>query len=652
MRKRLSVKFMLRTAIVVVFGISVLGWIMTHSLGSELRGRADQEAIDQVDAILIVLQTVDRLSSQSVQSAMKVLLQEGERIGVPETGKSITIDGQSVPDLQLGRNSQAGNFALVDRLKQLTGCTATLFVKNGDQFMRVSTNILKPDGSRAIGTHLDPQGRAFASLQRGEPFYGVVDILGKPYMTGYEPMRNAAKQIVGIWYVGFPLTAVGDLGERIATTKILDHGFVALLHADGKVIFKSQQVTEDEIHQRLDHSQAAQWITLSRPFDKWRYNLIAAYPQSDVSSKLRGMETIVVSCVLVISFLVVFAQYILVTRLVLQPVQKLTVLVQTADLNTSLREHERQDEIGILEQSLDGFVHKIRETLVVVARTTDRVANASVALNATSERISGNSEETSAQVVAVSMSAHGVSHNLHTVATGAEEMGTSIREIAKNAIEAATVATSAVKVAETTTAVVARLGDSSAQIGQVIKAITSIAQQTNLLALNATIEAARAGEAGKGFAVVANEVKELAMATAKATEDIGQKIATIQTDTTAAVEAIATISGVINRINDISGRIATAVEEQTATTSEMSRNVSEAANSSGEITGNIKGVAEAADGTSRCANETLKAAKELVEMSAQLRQLIEQFKINFSEDDRRDDPVTVDAKSRTVSGNA
>ena len=137
------------------------------------------------------------------------------------------------------------------------------------------------------------------------------------------------------------------------------------------------------------------------------------------------------------------------------------------------------------------------------------------------------------------------------------------------------------------------------EIGQVIKVITSIAQQTNLLALNATIEAARAGEAGKGFAVVANEVKELAKETAKATEDISRKIEAIQTDTKAAVDAIGTISGVINQINGISSTIATAVEEQNATTNEMARNVSEAARGSGEITSNIAGVAQAAESTSR-----------------------------------------------------
>lgn len=287
-----------------------------------------------------------------------------------------------------------------------------------------------------------------------------------------------------------------------------------------------------------------------------------------------------------------------------------------------------EDEIGKASTALNRMKNNLHQVIQSIAGTAEHVATASEELSSTSQQITANSEETSAQAKVVSSSAQQVSQNLQTVATGAEEMGSTIKEIAKNATEAAKVATSAVKVAETTNTTVAKLGESSTEIGQVIKVITSIAQQTNLLALNATIEAARAGEAGKGFAVVANEVKELAKETAKATEDISRKIEAIQTDTKAAVEAIASISGVINQINDISNTIATAVEEQNATTNEMARNVSEAAHGSGEITSNISGVAQAAESTAHGAGDTQKAAQQLVQTSAELRRLVEQFKIH------------------------
>jgi methyl-accepting chemotaxis protein len=183
-----------------------------------------------------------------------------------------------------------------------------------------------------------------------------------------------------------------------------------------------------------------------------------------------------------------------------------------------------------------------------------------------------------------------------------------------------------VKVADRTNVTIAKLGESSAEIGNVIKVITSIAQQTNLLALNATIEAARAGEAGKGFAVVANEVKELAKQTAKATEDISRKIEAIQEDTTSAVDAIAQITTIIHQINDLQNTIASAVEEQTATTGEISRNVGEAAHGSNGIAQNISSVAQAARSTTEGASNTKSAADNLSRIAVDLQKLVAQFR--------------------------
>jgi methyl-accepting chemotaxis protein len=286
------------------------------------------------------------------------------------------------------------------------------------------------------------------------------------------------------------------------------------------------------------------------------------------------------------------------------------------------------DAVGMLGAGLAQFFLDLRSSIASIAGNATTLGSSAEELHAISTEMSANAEETSAQANVVSAAAEQVSKNVQSVATGIEQMGASIREIAGNANQAAKVAEQAVRVAEQTNTTISKLGQSSLEIGQVIKVITSIAEQTNLLALNATIEAARAGEAGKGFAVVANEVKELAKETAKATEDIGQRIEIIQGDTRGAIDAIQQISRIIGQINDIAGTIASAVEEQTATAREISGSVSEAATGSGEIAQNIVSVAKAAQGTTQGASHTQQAAGELSRMAAELQQLVGRFRFS------------------------
>lgn len=280
------------------------------------------------------------------------------------------------------------------------------------------------------------------------------------------------------------------------------------------------------------------------------------------------------------------------------------------------------DEFGHLQNLAQHTIENVLMTLKGIGESAAQLSYSSDTLSSLSRELGSHAEDTASETSSVAGRAGEVSTNVEIVAASVEEMGASINEIARSASEAAKIAVDAVKVAESTNQVVSKLGDSSTEIGNVIKVITSIAEQTNLLALNATIEAARAGEAGKGFAVVANEVKELAKETAKATEEISAKIEVIQSDTKDAVDAIGKIGGIIDKIHGISNSIASAVVQQNATTSEMARNVTEAAKGSASIANSLSTIASGSQNTTHAAHETQTAATELTKIAAELQRLV------------------------------
>jgi len=294
------------------------------------------------------------------------------------------------------------------------------------------------------------------------------------------------------------------------------------------------------------------------------------------------------------------------------------------DLTRRLGFH-RADEIGDLAAEFDRFVVGVQSLVGKVAGTAAGLAASAADLSLTSEQIATSAHDATRRAESAASAAEQVSSNVASVAGATEEMGSSIREIAHNAHRAAGVAMDAVTMADTTNAAISRLGQSSADIGSVVKLITEIAQQTNLLALNATIEAARAGEAGKGFAVVADEVKDLAQETAKATDDISRRIESVRNDSRDAITAIEAIRVVISQISDYQVTIASAVEEQSATTSEMGRGYSEVATASAEIARSIAGVASASSTTLNGVAAARLTTDELRKVADELKSLVSRF---------------------------
>jgi methyl-accepting chemotaxis protein len=597
---------------------------------------AAQDADRQSSEAISHIATIDQLSRAQVESSMRVLMEQSRIKGAPSLRGEATVAGRTVPNLHLGQESQVMNFTMVDNLKELAGGTATLFAWDGTNFVRVTTNVLKPDGSRALGSALDPLGKPFAALTQGKQFTGVVDILGVPYTTSYVPMLDARGKPLGAWYTGYRLDSIDALGKSIEEASILDHGFIALLKPSGVEVFHSKRISSQELERvRKDPSG---WVMHEETYPAWGYTVLTAYPASDVLARELKILSLPAAGTVMMVTLIIVVQILLLNRLVIRPVVGLTARLNSADMNTLL-ETGRGDEIGALATSFNQFVLRLRQALLGVrdgsvaatAKSSEirGIANEAVTSMAEQRRCA---EEASAAVAQLSHNIGSTSRHTHDASEHAHAAADAASHGNDLVADAVTMIRGLSEDTRRSASSVAALSARARQIGSIVGVIDEIASGTNLLALNASIEAARAGEHGRGFAVVAGEVRRLAERTAEATRQVADLVSGIAEETeqaahgiqvacTSATEGAETISGLSSTFEQISAL----VFEVNSRVDELAEAAREEVSAANGVSDTMRRVAVSAELSVSGSEQVVAATGQLLSTAKTLEGMVEQF---------------------------
>ena len=354
----------------------------------------------------------------------------------------------------------------------------------------------------------------------------------------------------------------------------------------------------------------------------------AADTQMGRAASLQKITIYILIGIFIVLAVAVLLFLIAALRTVRLPLSRHTVALQNHDqydLGFRLRDDTGVPEIRDLAKAFNGQNDQVNELIGEVSGTSQGLHEHAGNLADTAAELDQSAQDTRSRAAGAAEQAQLLATNMDTLSAAMEEMQAAIRQISESATSASRISEEAVESVGSATEVIDTLGESSQSIGEITNSITSIAEQTNLLALNATIEAARAGDAGKGFAVVAGEVKDLAAQTAAATADISERVSSIQEDSSKAAEAISQISEIIARINDSQQTIASAVEEQTATTNEMFGVVRGAAQTTQDIVGSIETVSATAEKSADGARTTLEAGQAVADSSSQLSKLVSRY---------------------------
>lgn len=387
-RKSINNQIMMPLTALILISIAGLSYLLKEKFENDLIESANYKVAAEIKDVDNQLETINSLLLEQVKTSVKVLQDRTTNLGAPKIEGAFQIKDKTVPGLYFGSELINENYSIVDKVKKLAGGTATLFVKSGDDFVRVSTNVVKDDNSRAIGTILDPNGAAIKQIRNGNSFYGMVEILGSFYITGYEPIKSG-NDVLGIWYCGYPITSLTEIGERISNIKILENGFAAVQDKKENVLFHSDHLSNDQVL-KIINEEPEDYNLVKHDFEAWGFKIVAAVYADDIQSAILSMQILVVAFSFFFLVMVLLIIYLIVRKQINSRLNNLTELskrVSIGDIDIELNCNSI-DELGMLECSYKTMINNMREQADMAANIANGKLNTNVNIRSDKDRLS------------------------------------------------------------------------------------------------------------------------------------------------------------------------------------------------------------------------------------------------------------------------